>query len=137
MNTGLTSTDVRTIYLNSSGELYAGTRGYGIFKWNNNEWETQNCFGNFGVIWPLWDDRPLYQYTSLLIHPENNARVIIGTFPQGIYKSTDGGTRWKESNTGWTMDGVFCLVCHPENPEIVYSGTYNGVNKSTDFGDTG
>jgi len=61
--------------------------------------------------------------------------MIIGTFPQGIYKSADGGLSWKESNINWSMDGVFTLVTHPQNPEIVYAGTYNGINRSLDFGD--
>lgn len=135
MNGGLTSTDVRVLYMNSNGELYAGTRGYGLFKWENGYWEPQNGFGQFGVIWSIWDDRPLYQYTSVLIHPQDNSRMLIGTFPQGIYTSIDRGATWKESNVGWTMDGVFYLVCHPQNSEIVYAGTYNGINRSLDFGE--
>jgi len=135
MNQGLSTTDVKILYINSIGELYAGTRGYGLFKWNDSQWEGQDPFGQWGTIWPIWDGRPLYQYTSILIHPLDNSRMIIGTFPQGIYKSADGGLSWKESNINWSMDGVFTLVTHPQNPEIVYAGTYNGINRSLDFGD--
>ena len=134
MNQGLGSTDVRSLVIHSNGDLYAGTKGYGIYIWDG-VWERQNAFGDWGVIWPMWNDRPMYQYTSLLIHPVDNSRMMLGTFPQGIYRSTDYGITWRESNTGWTMDGVFRLVCHPNNPETVYSGTYNGLNISHDFGE--
>jgi photosystem II stability/assembly factor-like uncharacterized protein len=60
--------------------------------------------------------------------------IYFGTFPAGIYKSTDGGQSWRESNVGWTNDGVFSLIFHPENTDTVYAGTYNGVNRSTDGG---
>ncbi|MFC1726191.1 putative Ig domain-containing protein, partial [candidate division KSB1 bacterium] len=136
ISSGLVSGDVKTMLFSPGGELFAGTRGYGLFSYDGIEWNPVSGFGNFGVIWPMWNDRPMYQYTSLLIHPVDNSKMLIGTFPQGIYKSTDGGNSWRESNIGWTMDGVFCLVTHPDNPEIVYSGTYNGINRSLDFGES-
>jgi len=135
MNNGLASLDIKTIFISPSNQLYAGTRGYGLYQYVNNQWMAHRGFGNWGVIWPMWNDRPMYQYSSLLIHPADNSRMMLGTFPQGIYKSNDHGETWKESNIGWTNDGVFSLICHPENPEIVYAGTYNGMNRSTDFGE--
>jgi len=134
-NQGLASTDVRVLHINSNGELYAGTKGYGLYKWEQGVWQAINSFGKWGCLWPIWDNRVMYPYTSLLIHSEDNSKILLGSFPQGIFKSTDGGTTWRESNIGWTNDGVFCLVHHPQDPEIVYSGTYNGVNKSLDFGE--
>jgi photosystem II stability/assembly factor-like uncharacterized protein len=135
LNTGLASVDVKTLYVNHQNQLFAGTRGYGLYQFINNRWQHHLALGHWGVIWPIWDDRPLYQYTSLLIHPGDNSRMIMGTFPQGIYKSEDGGKTWRESNIGWTNDGVFSLICHPDHPEIVYAGTYNGINRSIDFGE--
>ena len=135
MNQGLPPTDVRVLHLNADGELYAGTIGYGLFKWENGHWEPRNAFGNFGTFWPIWDNRPLYQYTSLLINPNDSDIMYMGTFPAGIYKSIDGGQTWLEKNVGWTNDGVFCLVFHPNNNDIIYAGTYNGVNRSLDAGE--
>jgi len=135
VNQGLDSKDIKTLYMSHQNQLFAGTRGYGLYQFANDQWHEHLGLSQWGVIWPMWDDRPLYQYTSLLIHPGNNSRMIMGTFPQGIYKSGDGGKTWKESNIGWTNDGVFSLICHPENPEIVYAGTYNGINRSLDFGE--
>lgn len=135
MNQGLPHTDVRVLHLNPEGELYAGTTGYGLFKWESGRWEPRNGFGNFGTFWPIWDNRPLYQYTSLLINPNDSNTMYMGTFPAGIYKSTDGGQTWQEKNVGWTNDGVFCLVFHPDNVDIIYAGTYNGLNRSLDAGE--
>ncbi len=135
LNNGLISKDVISISINSNNEVFAGTKGYGMYYLSSNNWESINGFGQWGTFWPMWNNRPMYQYTSLLVHPIDNERVILGTFPQGIYKSTDGGDNWRESNVGWTNDGVFRLVCHPADPQIVYAGTYNGMNRSVDFGE--
>ncbi|HEX9933876.1 MAG TPA: hypothetical protein VGB38_01665, partial [bacterium] len=32
------------------------------------------------------------------------------------------------------IDGVFCLVFRPGDPNTIYAGSYNGVNRSTDAG---
>jgi photosystem II stability/assembly factor-like uncharacterized protein len=135
INSGLASTDVRTLYIGPSGDLYAGTRGYGFYKWNGSSWGAQNSRGSYGVQWPIWNERPLYQYTTILFHPTDSSRMLLGTFPAGVYKSIDSGGTWRESNVGWTFDGVFCFASHPDDPEIVYAGTYNGLNRSLDFGE--
>ena len=93
------------------------------------------AFSNFGQDWPIWD-RPAYQFTTILFHPTDPNIVFAGTFPVGMFKSTDGGQTWRERSVGWGNDGVFSLVFHPENPDILYAGTYNGVNRSTDGGET-
>ena len=133
---GLHGKQVRSIVETSDGRLLCGTAGYEIFEREmESDWSQFAGFGNFGTFWPLWDDRPMYQYTSLLFHPSEPNVMLLGTFPAGIYKSTDGGDTWFESNTGWTNDGVFSLVYHPEDENIIYSGTYNGVNRSIDGGE--
>jgi len=144
-NDGMPTSDVRAIGFTLAGELYAGTRGYGLYRWQETgsstgspsagRWQAQNPVGQWGVIWPLWDDRPRYQYSDMLIHAEDGQRMMFGCFPAGIYTSSDGGQSWLERNVGWTLDGVFSLVAHPLNPDIVYAGTYNGVNRSLDFGE--
>jgi len=131
---GIPTTDVKTILFTPAGELYAGTRGYGFYRWDGSSWRAQNPVGQWGVIWPMWADRPRYQYSDLLIHGEDGQRMMLGCFPAGIYVSGDGGDSWRESNVGWTLDGVFSLIAHPDDPDVIYAGTYNGVNRSLDFG---
>ncbi len=133
-NRGLPTKDVKTILFTQAGELYAGTRGYGFYRWTGSVWQAQNPRGEWGVIWPMWADRPLYQYSDMLFHAEDSNKMMFGSFPAGIYVSEDGGSSWHESNVGWTLDGVFSLITHPDDPDVIYAGTYNGVNRSLDFG---
>ena len=135
---GLHTPQIRTLTISREGVLYAGSMGYGFYRCNparDSAWQQLPALANFGTFWPIWDDRPLYQYTSLSIHPTDNRIMYLGTFPAGIYKSTDGGVGWRESNVGWTNDGVFCLVFHPDNTDVIYAGTYNGLNRSLDGGE--
>jgi predicted outer membrane repeat protein len=127
---------IRTVAITANGRLVCGTLGYELYKYRPpvKKWHQMEAFGNFSTFWPIWNNRGLYQYTSLLFHPTDPDVIYFGTFPAGIYKSTDGGSSWKESNVGWTNDGVFYLVFHPEDPNIIYAGTYNGVNRSLDAG---
>ena len=135
-STGLGTPQIQTLVMTADGTLLCGTLGYELYYYDTSDdrWVQMNAFGNFGTFWPIWDDRPLYQYTSLLFHPTDPDVIYFGTFPSGIYKSTDGGQSWRESNVGWTNDGVFSLVFHPKNTDIIYAGTYNGVSRSTDGG---
>ena len=133
---GLRCPDIRTLTVTTDETLYAGSKGYGLYRRGVSAgvWEQTPAFREFGAFWPIWDNRPLYQYTSLLIDPTDPKTMYFGTFPAGVYKTVDGGEHWRESNVGWTNDGVFCLVFHPDNSETIYAGTYNGINRSLDGG---
>ncbi len=135
-NNGLDTLQIRTLEMTSDGTLICGTLGYELYSSNDktSKWEQLNALDNAGTFWPIWDNRPLYQYSTLLFHPEKPERVYFGTFPAGIYISNDGGKSFRESNTGWTNDGVFCLVVRPDDTDVIYSGTYNGLNVSLDGG---
>jgi photosystem II stability/assembly factor-like uncharacterized protein len=127
---------VRTLAWGADGTLFAGTLGYEIYALipGEDRWKPLAGVANFGTFWPIWNDRPLYQYTSLIFHPQDPDVIVIGTFPAGIYISRDGGKSWVESNTNWSWDGVFTLAYHPNDSNILYAGTYNGLNRSLDGG---
>ncbi len=135
---GLETLQIRSIEVTANGTLLCGTLGYEIYFYNTtlNQWKQFPPIGNLGNSWPIWNDRPQYQYSSLLFDPIEPNVIYIGTFPAGIYKTIDGGKSWFESNTGWENDGVFSLVNHPYNSDIIYAGTYNGVSRSLDRGST-
>lgn len=137
ISSSLDTPQIRTLAMTTDETLICGTLGYELYYYDTphtmyHRWQQMRAFGNFGVFWPRWDNRPLYPYTSILFHPTNPDIIYFGTFPAGIYKSTDAGQSWRESNVGWTNDGVFCLVFHTEDANIIYAGTYNGANRSTD-----
>ncbi len=133
---GLATTQVRTLNRGAAGTLYAGTAGYELYyrQAQDDAWHQLRAFSNFGTFWPIWNDRPLYQYTTLLFHPTDANIVYFGAFPSGIFKSLDGGTSWREYNVGWLNDGVFSLAFHPQDTQVIYAGTYNGVSRSLDGG---
>ena len=122
---GLDTRQVRTLARTSNGDMFCGTLGYGIYRYDMG-------IGRWLQINPLG---ATYQNTSLLFHPQDPNVIYLGTFPAGIYKSTDGSQSWREINAGFPNDGVFSLAFHPDNPDIIYAGTSNGVYLSTNGGD--
>jgi photosystem II stability/assembly factor-like uncharacterized protein len=67
------------------------------------------------------------------------------SFPGGVFKSTDRGASWQESNfglPGFTLpdparNGYYALVANPANPDNLYLGIYGyGVYRSEDGADT-
>jgi len=123
--------------MTSTGLLLAGTLGYelySIYPSPRGSWLQVGAFDEFGVLWPIWNNRPLYQYSSLLFHPTNTNVIYFGTFPAGVYVSGDGGRSWRESNPGWPNDGIFTLAFHPENSDVIFGGTYNALIVSHDAG---
>ncbi len=137
MNDGLIVEDIVTLASDRDGRLYAGSRGYGIYPYDENagHWMRPIKVENFGVNWHMWD-RPLYMYNALLINPFNPDIMYFGTFPTGFFKTTNGGLTWRESNLKFTIDGAFSMTFHPYNKNVIYAGTYNGVSKSEDAGRT-
>ncbi|MHA2356641.1 MAG: hypothetical protein ACXADC_15800 [Candidatus Thorarchaeota archaeon] len=135
---GLDTLQVRSLEITANGTLLCGTLGYEVYIYNTtlSQWKQIPPIGNLGNAWPIWNDRPQYQYSSLLFDPNDPDIIYIGSFPAGIYKSVDGGNTWFESNAGWENDGVFSLVHHPQTTDIIYAGTYNGISRSLDSGRT-
>ena len=54
----------------------------------------------------------------------------------GFYISGDNGRTWRDSSLGLGNDGIFSLSMHPNNHNVLFAGTYNGVAKSVDGGHT-
>ena len=54
---------------------------------------------------------------------------------RGVFKSLDGGARWRAANTGLSLSTVFSLAVDPQRPETVYAGTSGlGLFKSSNRG---
>jgi photosystem II stability/assembly factor-like uncharacterized protein len=135
-NPGTNGIGINSLAMTPAGTLYAGTAGYGLYSLEEGAWKFHAGTDIWGGGWPQWNWRPYLQNTSLLIHPADNQRILLGTFPQGIYVTEDGGITWKESNTGYGNSGTFSLVSHPEDPEVIFAGTSDGIRVSRDFGRT-
>ena len=136
ISSGLDNPDVRTLSRLADGTVIAGTRGDELYRLDDgaSAWTQMPHLGDLGQPWLMWN-RGLYQYTSVLFHPDDPNIVYIGTFPTGIYKTEDGGITWREKNVGFTNDGIFYITFRPGEPDIIYAGTYDGVNRSIDGGE--
>jgi photosystem II stability/assembly factor-like uncharacterized protein/LysM repeat protein len=84
---------------------------------------------------------------SLVIHPTNAQTMWAGSVGGGIWKTTDGGTSWRQLDDFMANLAVSSLVVDRQNPNVLYAGTgegvYNadalrgaGIFKSTDGGAT-
>jgi photosystem II stability/assembly factor-like uncharacterized protein len=142
--------DKRIIWLgtgevNSSRSSYAGV---GIYKTNNN-----------GKTWNYVGLGESHHIGKIQLHPtnENIAWVaVLGHLytpntERGIYKTTDGGTTWKQTLYKDENTGAIDVDINPSNPLEVYaalwyktrkanqfveSGSTSGIYKSVDGGDT-
>jgi photosystem II stability/assembly factor-like uncharacterized protein len=136
MSAGLDTLDVLSLKVAADGTLYAGTNGYGLYIYDSDQqrWQTMGRTTSFGD-WHVWE-RGVYQYAALLFDPQLEGRVYLGHFPGGFFFSEDGGRSWKNSNLKLGNDGLFSLTMHPQDANVLFAGSYNGVVKSVDGGRT-
>jgi hypothetical protein len=120
LTNGLTSTDVYSLAIDSSNNIYAGTDEY-IFRSSDdgNSWiELSN-----GLTQPV--------IRSLAVSP--NGSIFAGTGANGIHRSTNGGNNWSQVG----LSGMFVGSIAINSQGHIFAGTFSdGVFKSTDNGQT-
>ena len=106
-------------------------------------WKTENG----GDSWtPLTDYLMSIGISGIEIDPNNEDIMYIGTgdgdgsdtYSIGVLKSTDGGNTWEETGLTWQTSqtrNFNKLILDPENSNIIYAATSNGLYKSVDAGD--
>ncbi|HNP19560.1 MAG TPA: glycosyl hydrolase [Fulvivirga sp.] len=125
-------------------EYYVASSAGGVWKTVNN-----------GTTYtPIFDSQGSFSIGCVTIDPNNPNVIWVGTgennnqrsvnYGDGVYKSTDGGTTWK--NVGLkTSEHIGKIVIQPDNSDVIYvaaigpvwsSGGERGVYKSTDGGKT-
>ncbi len=112
-------------------------------------WKTVNA----GTTWtPVFDQQPTYSIGCVTIDPSNPHIVWVGTgeniggrhvgYGDGIYRSEDGGTTWKNMGLK-TSEHISKIIIHPDNSQIIMvasqgplwkSGGERGFYKSIDGG---
>lgn len=114
-------------------------------------WKTENA----GTTWnPVFDEQTSYSIGCVTVDPLNPHVVWVGTgenvggrhmgYGDGIYKSEDGGTSWK--NMGLKKsEHISEIIIHPENSNVMWvasqgplwtDGGERGLYKSIDGGKT-
>ncbi|MEZ5356350.1 MAG: hypothetical protein R2762_27260 [Bryobacteraceae bacterium] len=53
----------------------------------------------------------------------------------GVFRSSDAGATWTEANRGLIDKVVRALVADPNDPKVLYAGTWHGVYKTVDGGE--
>jgi photosystem II stability/assembly factor-like uncharacterized protein len=63
-------------------------------------------------------------------------QTVYGVYgSHGVFKSSDGGVRWRATNTGLDLTTVASLAVDPNKPQVVYASTGQlGLFKSSDGG---
>ena len=130
---------------------------------------SRSSYGGMGIFrsddgGETWQNKGLGEsdrIARVLVDPRDSKRVyaaVLGKLyteggQRGVYRTDDGGENWEQILTpdGGPMTGAIDLVMHPENPDILYTATWersrrpwnfveggpgSGIWKSTDGGDT-
>jgi photosystem II stability/assembly factor-like uncharacterized protein len=70
---------------------------------------------------------------SFVFSPDSST-IYAATQSGGVFKSTDAGTNWGETNTGLRILNIQMLVGDPVNTATIYAGGAEGLFKSVDGG---
>jgi photosystem II stability/assembly factor-like uncharacterized protein len=108
--------DRMTVYAGTGHGPQMGPGGEGLFKSTNG-----------GQSWSKVQAIPDVAVPSVIVHPTDSNRVVVGTARNGVYVSDDGGGSFEQRNNGFLAGTpgptVWALAVHPSNPEVMYAGT--------------
>lgn len=82
---------------------------------------------------------------SLLIHPQDHNKLVVGISVAGILRSDDRGATWRYSNSGQVAHYLpdpeadvgqdpHIVAAHPGEPDTLWQQNHCGVFRSLDFG---
>jgi len=151
---GLYGGVVNRLAIDSSGSIFAGTYGAGIFRsidggesWNHTSYPrtivNALAISSWGVIYAdgfrSIDSGETWTQMSTSVYPScfainASGHIFAGTWNSGIFRSTDNGENWTQSNNGLTDTQVHCLAINSLGH--IFAGTWNnGIFRSTDNGE--
>lgn len=113
ISVGLSNTKIRCLSLDSDS-IYAGTNGGGIFKSDNK-----------GLFWKEINEGITNTYIEALTAGKGGIIYAGIGFGGGVFKSRHGGESWKAKSEGIMNNTLQDLLVSPDNPEVVYAGTYS------------
>ncbi|MCH8011348.1 MAG: T9SS type A sorting domain-containing protein [Candidatus Marinimicrobia bacterium] len=145
----------------NSNILYVGIESYNVFSGENITTVQGGIYktSDGGQNWIRIDTNPpQISVSDLAINPTNSNIIYSAVrehldvnqkimYRGGVYKSTDRGNNWIELSSGFGDNdnlNVGTLAINPQNPEIIYAGTFDryyhdessgrGIFKSTNGG---
>ena len=114
--------------------VYVGTLGGGVYSGEINSDYSINWLETSGPYPEIFN-------IQIKVDPTDSNTIYATSFPGGVFKSTDGGITWMESNFAMPSfkvadpftQGYYSLEIDSNNPNILYLGIFGkGVYKSTD-----
>lgn len=141
----LTSGRISDVAVNPNNhfEYYVAASAGGV-------WKTVNSGVTFT---PIFDNEGSYSIGAITIDPNNTNVIWVGTgennnqrsvsYGDGVYKSIDGGTTWKNMGLK-TSEHIGKIIVHPDNSDVVFvaaigplwsKGGERGLYKTIDGGD--
>ncbi len=132
--------------------MYAGSASGGLWKTHSggqgiNAWEQVNIgipvLGVSSITFAPDDTLTMYVGTGEVYNVSAAGtgaayRNTRGSWGMGILKTTDGGVTWSKS-LDWTYNqehGIWAIKIDPNNSNLIYAATTDGVYKSTNAGST-
>lgn len=130
--TGPSGGDVRALEVdpNDPNRFYSGTLDGQIYV-SNDAARNWRLLVNF--------NRPRLFVDHILVDPRNSKVLYVATHRHkeagGFFKSTDGGLTWRESPE-LRNEALHSLTQSERDPDILITGTFNGIFRSLDSGET-
>ena len=111
-----------------------------VYAFEHNLWKSTD-YGNTWTQLTGSGDFCCFGDGDFVIAPSNPLTFYIaglwsGSTPNGIYKSTNGGSSWTLMNNGLTNEKIRTLAVHPTDADIVFAATMGDwpIDPDTDYG---
>src|SRR5436309_2196263 len=130
--TGPTGGDVRALVMdpNDPDRFYFGTLDGQIYTSTDGA-RNWRLLANF--------NRPQLFVDHIIVDPRNSKVLYVAAHrhkdPGGFFKSTDGGLTWRQSPE-LRNEALHSLTQSEQNPDFLIAGTFNGIFRSLDAGET-
>ena len=105
-------------------------------------WVIDRPDGGIFISWDAgatWTNQPEMRGQSIRALGESvsDPKILVAGTLQGVYRSTDGGQRWKRISPADNAEihNVESIAIDPKDPNIIYAGTWHLPWKSVDGGD--
>jgi photosystem II stability/assembly factor-like uncharacterized protein len=142
-NTGLGNRFIYSLQVEQDGShIWAGTNDGVQSLWQSGTETVGRLSWSAAPDYPTGDE----QVTSIIVNPEDPAKMAVAAFPGGVFATNDGGVNWHELSNNLQLgklrthgvgfeDGYYQLAADPLDPRHWFLGTYSGrAYETTDGG---
>ncbi|AXR77059.1 WD40/YVTN/BNR-like repeat-containing protein [Natrarchaeobaculum sulfurireducens] len=95
------------------------------------------CVDTTGSGWETSVRLEGYRLECVAVSPDAPERAFVGTFEDGLFRSSDAGDSFEPLETPFVSEAVTSLAISPHDPDVLYAGTEpSRVYRSEDAGDS-